>query len=89
MGNTDPVRTLAALAHGTRFDVYKLLSSAGDEGLAAGEIASRLQVAPTALSNHLGILTRAGVITQERQGRSLIYRAQLDHVRDLARQLSA
>lgn len=88
MGNTESVTTLAALAHGTRFEVYRLLSAQGQSGLPAGEIASRLAVAPTALSNHLGIMTRAGVISQERKGRSLVYRAEPDHVRALARLLT-
>lgn len=84
---TESVTTLSALAHGTRLEIYRLLSSEGEAGLPAGEIAARLDVASTALSNHLGILTRAGVISQERKGRSLIYRARPEHVKELARSL--
>ena len=84
MGIPETVATLSALAHGTRLETYHLLAKAGESGLPAGEIAARLNVAPTALSNHLSILTRAGVLTQERHGRQLIYRANPERVRALA-----
>lgn len=84
MGTLETVATLSALAHGTRLETFNLLADAGANGLPAGEIAARLKVAPTALSNHLAILTRAGLLTQERSGRQLIYRANSEHLRALA-----
>lgn len=50
------------------------------EGLAAGEIARDLDVAPNTLSGHLAVLTRAGLASYRRQGRSLIYRVELETV---------
>ena len=49
-------------------------------GLDAGEIARRLEVPHNTLSTHLGVLSRAGLIHSQREGRSLIYRANLEHM---------
>lgn len=74
----------AALSQSTRLDVFRLLVAHEPEGLAAGEVARKLDVPHNTLSTHLGILARAGLIVAERQSRLIIYRAQLDAVRDLA-----
>lgn len=74
----------AALSQSTRLDVFRLLVAHEPEGLAAGEVARKLDVPHNTLSTHLGILSRAGLIVAERQSRLIIYRAQLDAVRDLA-----
>lgn len=87
MEQPETMHTLVALAHDTRLKVYRLLEAAGDGGMAAGEIADRLEIHPASLSNHLGILTRAGVVSQERRGRSLVYRSAPERVRALARLL--
>lgn len=63
--------------------MFRILMRAGTEGLSAGVIAERLDVAPNALSNHLGILTRAEIVIVTRQGRSLIYAARIEGVKDL------
>ncbi|MFM2411349.1 MAG: hypothetical protein RL481_2177, partial [Pseudomonadota bacterium] len=55
--------------------LFRLLVQAGERGMAAGEIAGALGVPNSSLSFHLAQLTRAGLIAQERQHRSLIYRA--------------
>lgn len=68
------VTALAALAQDHRLAVFRLLVQAGSEGLAAGAIADKLGLPPSSLSFHLAHLTRAGLIEQERQSRSLIYR---------------
>ncbi len=83
----DTIDTLSALAHDTRLGAYRLLEAAGEGGLRAGEIASRLDVSPTALSNHLGVLSRAGVVTSQRQGSAIIYRSRPERVKALARLL--
>lgn len=69
------VRALAALAQEHRLAAFRLLVQAGDTGLPAGILAERLGVPPSSLSFHLAQLTQAGLIVQQRQGRSLIYRA--------------
>jgi ArsR family transcriptional regulator len=71
----DAVTALGSLAQDHRLAVFRLLVQAGEEGLPAGEIAERLEVPASSLSFHLAHLTRAGLITQERQSRRLIYRA--------------
>jgi ArsR family transcriptional regulator len=55
--------------------VFRLLVQAGEEGMPAGGIADKLGVPNSSMSFHLAQLTRAGLITQERRHRSLIYRA--------------
>jgi ArsR family transcriptional regulator, arsenate/arsenite/antimonite-responsive transcriptional repressor len=69
------VEALSALAQEHRLALFRLLVQAGDEGMPAGAIAERLGVPNSSLSFHLAHLTRAGLIQQRRQGRSLIYTA--------------
>src|SRR5688572_11835092 len=69
------VDALAALAHEHRLGVYRLLVEAGPEGLNAGSIAARLKLPPSSLTFHLQQLHRAGLITQQRNSRQLIYAA--------------
>ncbi|WP_165323611.1 ArsR/SmtB family transcription factor [Rhizorhabdus phycosphaerae] len=83
METNQAVTALSALALETRLDIFRLLVRAEPAGLAAGEIARTLDVAPNTLSSHLAILTRAGLLQSERDGRSIIYRVQLDHLRTL------
>lgn len=69
------VEALGALAQEHRLAIFRLLVQAGENGMAAGAIAEALGVPPSSLSFHLGQLRLAGLIQQERQHRSLIYRA--------------
>lgn len=69
------VLALGSLAQDHRLAVFRLLVQSGEAGLAAGAIAEELGVPASSLSFHLAQLTRAGMVTQERQSRSLIYRA--------------
>lgn len=69
------VEALAALAQEHRLALFRLLVQAGDKGMAAGAIADALGVPNSSLSFHLAQLRNAGLILQERQHRSLIYRA--------------
>ena len=69
------VRALGALASLHRLAAFRLLVTAGPGGLAAGTIAARLGVSASALSFHLSALAGAGLVTQVRRGRSIIYRA--------------
>ncbi|QNA87019.1 helix-turn-helix transcriptional regulator [Sphingomonas sp. So64.6b] len=77
------VEALSALAHGHRLAVFRLLVRAGGEGVAAGEIAREVGVLPNTLSTHLNILGHAGLISSRRDGRSVIYAANYDGMRDL------
>jgi len=69
------IGALGALAQEHRLAIFRLLVQAGEEGMAAGAIANALGVPNSSLSFHLAQLSRAGLIRQERQHRSLIYRA--------------
>lgn len=77
------IAALAALAQDNRLDVYRLLVQAGSEGLAAGAIAERLKIPAPTLSFHLGQLRQAGLITMQRESRSLIYSVDYDGMNKL------
>ena len=78
MQETDVIRSLAALAQEVRLRVFRALVVAGQEGLTPGGLSEQLGIAPNTLSFHLKELTHAGLVSQERQGRNLIYRAAFD-----------
>ncbi len=69
------IAALAALAQSHRLAAFRMLVEAGPEGLAAGVIATRLDVAPSSLSFHLAQLERAGLVSTVRAGRSILYSA--------------
>jgi DNA-binding transcriptional ArsR family regulator len=69
------VRALAALAQTTRLRIFRALVIAGKDGLAAGVLASTLDIAPSGLSFHLKELTHAGLIEVRQAGRFMIYSA--------------
>ena len=75
MEQTNALACLAALAQETRLDIYRLLVQAGSEGLPVGQIGERLGLALPTLSVHLTQLRQAGLASAERNGRSIIYRA--------------
>ena len=75
METTQAIDALAALAHETRLKVFRLLVQAGPEGLPAGTIAERLDLAPATLSFHLAHLSRAGLALSRQEGRFVIYSA--------------
>lgn len=77
------IDALSALAQNTRLETFRLLVSQEPHGLPAGEIARRLGVPQNTMSAHLAILTRASLVSVERQSRSMIYRVQLESVRQL------
>jgi ArsR family transcriptional regulator, arsenate/arsenite/antimonite-responsive transcriptional repressor len=83
MEKTKVVTALAALAQDNRLDVFRLLVEAGPAGLAAGEIATRLGLAPNILSFHFDRLRHAGLVTVRRNGRSMIYAAHFGRMNDL------
>ena len=69
------IESLSALAQEHRLALFRLLVQAGDRGMPAGQIAEALGIPNSSLSFHLAQLRTAGLILQERQHRSLIYRA--------------
>jgi DNA-binding transcriptional ArsR family regulator len=75
MEEQDIVRSLAALAQPVRLQVFRALVVAGPAGLTPGALVEALDVQATSLSFHLKELTHSGLVTQERSGRNLIYRA--------------
>jgi len=89
MKTIDAVEAFAALAQETRLEVFRLLVKAHDPdpakgGLPAGDIATRMGIAPATLSFHLKELARAGLLVSRKEGRSVIYRAQFDKVAAVA-----
>lgn len=75
MDSSAVVRALGALAQEHRLSAFRLLVQAGEHGLPAGEIAERLGVVSSSMSFHLAALANAGLVTQRRQSRSIIYHA--------------
>ena len=74
------VKSLAALAQPVRLRVFRALVVAGPQGLTPGDLAAQLEVAATTLSFHLKELMYADLVSQERDGRHLIYRAAFEHM---------
>jgi ArsR family transcriptional regulator, arsenate/arsenite/antimonite-responsive transcriptional repressor len=83
MNAKQAVDALAALAHEHRLSVYRMLVQAGPEGLNAGTIASKLKIPPSSLTFHMQNLHRAGLVTQERRSREVIYAADFDSMNAL------
>ena len=83
MQGLEAVVALGALAQEHRLALFRLLVQAGAEGMAAGALAEKLGVPNSSLSFHLAQLHRAGLIRQDRQGRSLIYSADYAAMNDL------
>ena len=77
------LETLSALSHETRLWAFRLLVQAGPQGLAAGEIAEALGSRQNTMSSHLKILAMAELIEPQRDGRSIVYKANYDTVRKL------
>jgi len=75
MKSDSAVTALSALAHDHRLAVFRLLVQAGVEGRPAGVIARQLGLPNSSLSFHLAQLQQGGLVSQRREGRSLIYAA--------------
>jgi DNA-binding transcriptional ArsR family regulator len=80
MESISVVKALAALAQSSRLEVFRALVVAGEPGLTPGALSENLGVAANTLSFHLKELLHADLVTQERVGRNLIYRAQFDRM---------
>ena len=77
------LEALAALGQETRLDVFRLLVKVGPEGLPAGEIGERLGTVQNTTSAHLKVLSQAGLVRAEREGRTIRYSADMTGFRDL------
>lgn len=78
MKTKNVIAALAALAQESRLAVFRLLVQAGPEGMAASKIAEALEIPPSSLSFHLKELMHADLLTQTKNGRSLIYAANFE-----------
>jgi len=88
MEKLEAVSALAALAQDNRLDVFRLLVEAGPDGLPAGQVASKLDLAPNTLTFHFDRLRAAGLVTVRREGRSMIYAARFETMNALLGYLS-
>lgn len=75
------IAAFAALAQPTRLDVFRRLVKAEPDGLPAGDIARQCAAPHNTMSAHLAVLERAQLVSSERRGRSIIYRARLERLR--------
>ena len=83
MNESDVIRALSALAHPLRLRVFRALVVIGEAGLTPGVMSEALEIPSTTLSFHLKELTAAGLVTQERASRNLVYRAVYAHMNGL------
>lgn len=83
MDVSDALAGLSALAHESRLAVFRLLVKAGPQGMAAGDIARKLDTAPNTMSAQLLILSHTGLIRARREGRSIIYAADFEQMGEL------
>ena len=83
MKEIDVVKALAALAQTSRLKTFRALVVAGQTGLVPGFMAEQMEIPSATLSFHLKELMHAGLVTQERNGRHLIYRANYDAMNDV------
>ena len=82
------VQALAALAQASRLQIFRALVQAGPQGLTPGELSAHVDVAANTLSFHLKGLMHADLVSQERIGRHLIYRAHFDRMNAVLAYLS-
>lgn len=80
---TVAVNALGALAHEHRLTLYRLLVQRGPEGLPAGHLADQLGMPPSSLTFHVQQLLHAGLVTQRRLGRQIIYAADYTNMNNL------
>ncbi|MCH9683193.1 MAG: metalloregulator ArsR/SmtB family transcription factor [Deltaproteobacteria bacterium] len=87
MESEQAVAILGALAHETRLAVFRTLVRAG-EPVPAGALLHEVDVPATTLSFHLKALKEAGVVSCRREGRSLLYAADMSTMGGLLRFLT-
>jgi DNA-binding transcriptional ArsR family regulator len=80
---------LAALAHPTRLQIFRALVVVGHAGMNPGPMGAALSLPPATLSFHLKELANAGLVTHERNGRHLVYRAAFARMNSVLSYLTA
>lgn len=83
MESKQALAAFGALSQETRLEVFRQLVRLTPDPIPAGDLAQDLDVPPSTLSSHLAILQRAGLVKSERQGRTILYSADLDGAREL------
>ena len=89
MKEKDAVASLAALAQAMRLRIFRALIGAGPQGMTPGALSAMLDVPASTLSFHLKELMHADLVTQERDGRNLIYRASIVRMNELLAYLTS
>ena len=89
MDEAAAVTALAALAQGMRLRVFRALVGAGPQGLTPSALSAWLDVPASTLSFHLKELLHSGLVSQQRDGRHLIYRPSIEHMNALLGYLTA
>ena len=79
----DAAARLEALGNPTRLKIYRILVRSGEEGLPVGRLQERLEIAASTLSHHLKALIGVGLVSQAREGTTLICHANYDMMRGL------
>lgn len=82
------LQIMSALAQASRFAAFRALVEALPEGMASSDIATAIGTTPNTMSAHLAILERAGLVSSEKFGRSVIYRAETAPAEELSQFLS-
>lgn len=82
MSKTSAAKVFAELGNETRLDILRVLMRAGYGGLSIGEINEQLSCAPSTLAFHLRGLVEAHLVSQEKQGRTVICRPNFDRIND-------
>lgn len=80
METSSAIDALGALAHEGRLNIFRTLVKTGPEGMPAGKLGEAVGMVASTLSNNLAILTRSGLTTSARDGRSIIYAADYAHM---------
>ncbi|HWU63481.1 MAG TPA: metalloregulator ArsR/SmtB family transcription factor [Ensifer sp.] len=83
MEKKNALSALSALGHEQRLDIFRHLVKAGPDGSVAGEIAAALSALPNTLSANLSVLSQAGLVISEREGRNIRYRADMATMQSL------
>lgn len=83
MEKKNALATLSALGHEQRLDIFRHLVKAGPDGAVAGDIAVALSSLPNTLSANLSVLSQAGLVVSEREGRHIRYRADMATMQSL------
>jgi ArsR family transcriptional regulator, arsenate/arsenite/antimonite-responsive transcriptional repressor len=83
MNSDSALSAMAALAHPTRLNAFRLLVQHEPDGLSTGELVEASGLSQSTFSTHLAVLAKAGLVTSEKRGRQIIQRSDIDTLRGL------